>query len=221
MAVIQRNNTGMMPLYVIGAGGFGREVLSWLRDCPEWERDCQFAGFIDDNLHALERKNTKASVVAKLSDFLPTVPSVAVCAIGDPATRLRVCRDLSNRGMKFFTLIHPTATVGDNTVIGTGCIICPGAVLTANVRLGNFVIVNALSTIGHDAEIGDGVTLSGHVDITGNARIAEGVFLGTHAAVLPGANVGAYAKVGAGSVVLRTVKPGITVMGVPAKQISP
>lgn len=211
----------MLPLYIIGAGGFGREVLAWLRDCPEWERDWRFAGFVDDNLMALNGKNNKAAVVSRLADFLPATPSLAVCAIGDPATRLRVCRELSVRGLNFFSLIHPSATVGDNCVIGTGSIICPGAVLTANVRLGNFVIVNVQSTIGHDADIGDGVTLSGHVDITGNTRIEEGAFFGTHAAVLPGAAVGAYAKVGAGSVVLRFVKSGATVMGVPAKQISP
>jgi len=210
----------MLPLYIIGAGGFGREVLSWLRDSPEWERDWQFAGFVDDNLEAFAGKAARFSVVAKLAGFQPPGPSLAVCAIGDPATRLRVCRELSSRGVKFITLIHPTATVGDDTVIGVGCILCPGVVLTANVRLGDFVIVNAQSTVGHDAEIGDGATLSGHGDITGHARIGEGVFLGTHAAVLPGAKVGAYAKVGAGSVVLRSVKPGATVMGVPAKQIS-
>lgn len=211
----------MQMLYIIGAGGFGREVLSWLRACPEWERDWRFAGFIDDDSDALAGKSTSGTVIATVADFKPGDEDIVICAIGDPTTRLNIAQKLLRQGVQFFTLIHPSAIVGDNCVVGTGCILCPGAVLTANVRVGDFVIVNAHSTIGHDAEIGDGVTLSGHVDITGHAHIADGVFLGTHAAVLPGAKIGAYAKVGAGSVVLRSVKPGATVMGVPAKQISP
>jgi len=45
------------------------------------------------------------------------------------------------------------------------------------------------------------------------------VFMGSHASVLPGAVVGDYARVGAGSVVLRKVRPYTTVMGVPAQEI--
>lgn len=211
----------MSNLYIIGAGGFGREVLSWLRDTPEWGRDLKFAGFVDDNTGALEGKNTAGKVVATIATFSPAAEDLAVCAIGDPATRLQVCRGLCAKGVRFHTLVHPWAKVGDNSTLGEGCILCPGVVVTTNVTLGDFVIVNAHSTIGHDAVVSDGVTLSGHVDITGYVQVGEGVFFGTHAAVLPGAKVGAYAKVGAGSVVLRSVKPGATVMGVPAKQILP
>lgn len=211
----------MGNLYIIGAGGFGREVLAWLRDTPEWGRDWNFAGFVDDNAAALAGKRTTGKVVSAIATFAPGADDLAVCAIGDPAIRLKVCRSLREKGVKFHTLIHPWAKVGDNSTLGEGCILCPGVVITTDVTLGNFVIVNAHSTIGHDAVVGDGVTLSGHVDITGCAQVGEGVFLGTHAAVLPGAKVGAYAKVGAGSVVLRSVKAGATVMGVPAKQILP
>ncbi len=47
----------------------------------------------------------------------------------------------------------------------------------------------------------------------------EGVLLGSHAVVLPGVTVGAYAVVGAGSIVLRKVRPGSTVFGSPARQV--
>ncbi|MHC4504810.1 MAG: transferase, partial [Planctomycetota bacterium] len=58
-----------------------------------------------------------------------------------------------------------------------------------------------------------------HVDINGGAVLEEGVFVGSHGVVLPGAHVGAWARVGAGSVVLRNVPPDTTVFGVPSKPI--
>ena len=41
--------------------------------------------------------------------------------------------------------------------------------------------------------------------------------MGSHASILPGGRVGDEAVVGAGSVVLKNVEPGSTVIGVPAK----
>jgi serine acetyltransferase len=91
--------------------------------------------------------------------------------------------------------------------------------LTANVTLGSFVAVNVYSTIGHDASLADGCTLSGHCDVTGGATLREGVFMGSHAAVLPRIEVGAYARIGAGSIVTRRVAPASTAFGVPARTI--
>lgn len=211
----------MATLYIVGAGGFGRELLSWLRQCQEWGRAWEFGGFLDDNLTALAPFPVEKGVVAPISGFAPSSDHVFVCAIGDPQTRLRIGRDLRARGAVFPPVRHPMAVVGDNCVIGAGTILCPGVVVTCNVHLGEFVLLNICSTVGHDARIGDGVTLSPHADVTGFATIGEGAFLGSHATVLPRARVGDYAKVGAGSVVLRAVNAGATVLGVPAKQILP
>jgi len=211
----------MKPLYIAGAGGFGREVYAWLGHLPEWGRDWEFRGFLDDNRAALDRFDYPPGVVGGLSDHVPAVGEVIVCALGDPRTRLKVCRRLRELGAEFPVIRHPGSLVGTGCRLGEGTILCPGAIVTANVELGRWVVLNLHATVGHDAWVGDGVTLSPHADVTGFARIEEGAFLGSHASVLPSAKVGAYAKVGAGSVVLRSAAAGATVMGVPARQILP
>jgi serine acetyltransferase len=95
----------------------------------------------------------------------------------------------------------------------------PRAIVTANVERGRWVVLNVHARVGYDAWIGDGVTRSPHADDSGLARVEEGDFLGSHAPIIPGATVGAYAKAGIGSVVVRRAAAGAAVVGVPARQI--
>ena len=210
----------MKRLLIIGAGGFGREVLSWALDIPPAGRDWEVGGFLDANQDALKGYNCNYAILADPSTYTPLENDRFVCALGHPQTKLRICEALQQKGAHFIELIHPSAIIGRNVSAGAGCVFCPGAILTSDITIGNFVTINALATIGHDATVGDGCTLSGHVDVTGFANLGKGVFLGSHATILPGAEVGDYAVVGAGSVVLKKVKAGATVMGVPAKQIA-
>jgi sugar O-acyltransferase (sialic acid O-acetyltransferase NeuD family) len=210
----------MKRLLIVGAGGFGREVLGWARDVAKRQPDWMLDGFLDSKPSALDGFDIPLRIVGDPLTYIPHGYEIFLCGIGDPITKLRVCQSLRARGARFAALIHPTAVVGPQCRIGEGCVLCPGSVVTANVTLGAFVIINVHATVGHDAVVGDGSTLSAHCDVTGQVRLGEGVFLGSHASILPGAVVGDYATVGAGSVVLRSVKPRTSVMGVPARQIA-
>jgi sugar O-acyltransferase (sialic acid O-acetyltransferase NeuD family) len=210
----------MRRLLIVGAGGFGREVLGWALEQQKHQREWIVAGFLDSNPLALNGYNVPYKILGDPNTFVTADNDRFICAIGDPATKLRVAGQVRSHGGRFVNLIHPTAVIGPDCSLGEGCIICPNAVLTTHVRLDSFVTVNVGACVGHDAQIGTGCTLSPHVDINGHAVVGEGVFLGTHASILPSAIVGNYAIVGAGSVVLRKVQPRTTVLGVPARQVT-
>jgi sugar O-acyltransferase (sialic acid O-acetyltransferase NeuD family) len=208
----------MMPqLYIVGAGGFGRELYGWIRDLPAWGRDWEFAGFLDDNLSALDGCDYDVKVVASLKDFIPTPGQKFACGIGNVALKQKVCGSLLERGAEFTTLVHPTAIIGANVALGSGTVVCPRVTLTCDIQIGAMVMINLHSTVGHDAGIGPWSTLSAHCDLTGGVRVGAGVFLGSGARILPGKSVGDGAVVGAGSVVIRDVKPGDSVFGNPAR----
>lgn len=209
----------MKRLLIVGAGGLGREVLAWAQQIPVAERDWEIGGFLNSIPDALDNFACSHRILGHPDTFEFADNDRFICAIGDPQARLRVGSALQERGAQFINLIHPTAVIGERCAMGTGCIFCPGAVVTCDVKLGDFVLLNLHSTIGHDATIGAGCTLSCHCDVTGGVRLGEGVLLGSHATILPRVVVGDRSIVGAGSVVLRKVPPDVTVMGAPARQI--
>lgn len=214
-------------LVIMGAGGLGREVHAWLVDVikkgscqPTDETIWEIEGFIDDSLNALDSFVGVPRILSTINDYYPQPNTYIVCAIANPAVKKALTEKLISRNVEFFTLIHPSVVVGTNVVIGKGTVICPLSVLTTDLVVGEFVTINLGCTIGHDSELANFCTLSCQCDVTGGARLREGVFLGSRAVVLPNVTIGEYAVVGAGSVAIRKVAPGVTVFGVPAKRIS-
>jgi sugar O-acyltransferase (sialic acid O-acetyltransferase NeuD family) len=206
-------------LLIVGAGGFGREVLAWAEDLPKDGRGWQVGGFLDKDPDALARLGIDHPIVGDPDVYVPGPADIFVCAVGDPEVKLALAARLKSRGGSFATIIHPSAIVGQRSTVAEGSIICPRATITVDAKIGAHVAVNICSSVGHDAVLGDGCTLSAFCDVTGKARLGTGVFMGSHASILPGVSVGDFARIGAGSVVLRRVKPHTTVMGAPAKVV--
>ena len=207
-------------LFIVGAGGFGRELYCWLKDSSEWGVAWRFAGFIDDNLSALDGFDYDAEVVSSASDFVPSRGQLFVCGIGNVEVKSKVCGPLVDEGAEFITFVHPSVVVGRNVELGAGVVVCPQVVLSCDIEIGEMVMLNLHTTVGHDARIGKWTTVSAHCDLTGSTRVGEAVFLGSGARVIPGKSVGNQAVVGAGSVVIRNVNEGQKVFGNPARVFS-
>lgn len=209
----------MKELHIVGAGGFGRELLAWVRQHPECGRAWQPVGFVDDDPSALEASDVHLPVVGNTETVPVNENTVFVCALGRPAVKRRMIGRLQARGATFLTFVHPTATIGERVRIGVGSVLCPGVILTSDIELGDFVLFNCGASAGHDAVVGDYASVSGHVDLTSRTRIGEDVFVGSHAVVIPGVEVGRGSVIGAGAVVVSPVKPGLTVFGNPARPL--
>lgn len=206
-------------LYIIGVGGFGREV-SWLAErinacSPSWE----IAGFIDDDptLHGKEERGYP--VLGGCGYFESCREEVwIVCAIGSAKTRRQVIEKLKKYPhIRFATLIDPSVLISEENTVGEGTIICANSMVTVGISIGNHVIVNLDCTIGHDDIIQDFVTLYPSVNVSGNVLIEEGVELGTGTQVIQGKKIGRDTIVGAGAVVVRDLPEKCVAVGVPAK----
>ena len=209
----------MKQIYIVGAGGFGREVFDWMMETLDLFEEYSFAGFLDDNLQALDGVPIQASVVSKISDYKIGENDYLICGIGDPSLKKEICQSLVEKGGKFISLIHPSARLGRGSKIGNGSVVCPNVVITCDVEVGDFVVINLSTTLGHDSKVGNWSTLSAHCDVTGFVEVGESVFMGSGARIIPSKTLGEASVIGAGSVVIRDVASGTSVFGNPARTI--
>ncbi len=217
----------MKKLYIVGSGGFGREVL-WLakRICddekkkgniPPWE----IAGFIDDS-KSLSKSRQDGYPVLGGCDYLGnlTEEAYAVIAIGTAKVKQNVVEKLSAySNLHFVNLIDPSVIMSDRIQIGEGCILCAGTILTVDITIGNHVIMNLDCTVGHDSVIENYVTIYPGANISGNVRIGEGAELGTGMQIIQGKKVGKRSIVGAGAIVVHDIPEKCTAVGIPAKPV--
>lgn len=187
---------------------------------PECGVEWQFKGFLDSRTDILKSYDYDAPILAAPEDYIPVPDDLFVCALGVPNQVKHYCDLLLDRGARFTNIIHPTVVFGDNVKLGLGVILCPAAVVSCDVTIGNFVGVNIHVSVGHDVVIGDYCQINPNVSLGGRAVLKEEVSVGSNAVVLPNAIIECGAVIGAGSVVLRKVNAHQTVFGVPAKPIS-
>jgi sugar O-acyltransferase (sialic acid O-acetyltransferase NeuD family) len=206
-------------LYIVGAGGFGREVYAWSRDTLDWISHFQFAGFLDDNPFALEGFKYPKGVVGSVKDFNPKETDRFIIAIGMPQSKRLAAETLLLKGAIFESLVHPSVVCGENVQVSRGAVICPGVILSSDCMVGKFVGINMHATLSHDVKVGAFSQLSSYCDLTGAAEVGEGVFLGSHSSVLPGVNIGTGAVVGAGAVCTHDVSADSKVVGIPARVV--
>ena len=98
----------------------------------------------------------------------------------------------------------------------------------ARIGQGLFIDHGMGVVIGETAEIGDDVTIYQGVTLGGSSRLREkrhptlrdGVIVGAHAQLIGAIEVGEAARVGAGSVVVSSVPPYSTVVGVPGRAVN-
>ena len=112
----------------------------------------------------------------------------------------------SRISQKFAVDIHPAAVIGRGIMLdhATG------------------IVIGETAVVEDDVSIMQDVTLGGTGKESGDRhpKIRRGVLLSLGAKVLGNIEIGEYSRVGAGSVVLKSVPPGCTAVGVPAKLVN-
>ena len=206
----------MKKLYIVGAGGFGRELLWWIKDINKENPTWEIVGFLDDDSKALDGYECDYKVVGSIKDWCPKEDEEFALALGSPALKRKISGLLKSKGAHFVTIIHPTAMLSEFAHYGEGFIMFPHSKLSANSTVGNFVTLLS-SPIGHDTKIGDYTVISANCNVVRNVVIGDDVFVAAGVCIAQDVHIGNGAYLGLGCVVLKDVNEGDTVFGNPAR----
>jgi sugar O-acyltransferase (sialic acid O-acetyltransferase NeuD family) len=133
--------------------------------------------------------------------------------------RIAIQHYLSEQGLQFPWVGHPSASICCTARIGAGTQVLAQALVAADACLGEACIINHHASVDHECMIGNGTHIAPGAILCGCVTAGENAFVGAGSVVLPGIKIGAGAIIGAGSVVTRNIEPGTKVAGNPARLI--
>ncbi len=200
-------------LVIVGAGGHATSCADVARSAGYgriWFVDARKAG----------ARLLDWDIVGDVADVYTPGGEVLV-AIGDNASRQRVCEDISRRfpDCRFPPVVHATASISPYARIEEGAVAMAGAVVGPNSRCGRFCIVNTRASIDHDCVMEDFSSIAPGAVTGGGVRIGLRSAVGIGAVVRHGVVIGDDCVVGANSYVHGHMTNNIVCYGSPARVV--
>ena len=216
----------MTKLYAIyGASGCGRSLMPVARQQLARESDASEIVFIDDALESVADVNGHRAI--NYLTFLNETASekYVQIAIANSHVREKIAQRLKMDGIQLWSIIADNVVLMDQLELDEGSALSPFVTIGSNVRIGKCFQANLYSYVEHDCVIGDFVTFAPGVKCNGNIHIHDHAYIGAGAMIKQGTPdqplvIGAGAIVGMGAVVTKSVPPGATVVGNPARIVT-
>lgn len=127
-----------------------------------------------------------------------------------------------------FSHIMPNCKIGNNCNIGQNVVISPEVVLGENVKVQNNVSIYTGVICEDDVFLGPSMVFTNVINPRSAVNrknaylktiVKRGASIGANATIVCGNNIGEFAFIGAGAVVVKEVLPYALVVGNPSKQI--
>jgi UDP-perosamine 4-acetyltransferase len=207
------------PVLILGAGGHARVLIEALRLAG-----CPIAGIVDADRSQIGKVVMGIAVIGTDERVLTFDPEEVklvngIGSVASTARRKQLFQEFKSHGYRFAPVVHPSAIVASDAQLDEGTQVMAGVVIQVGVRVGVNCIINTRASVDHDCIIGAHVHVAPGVTISGEVRIEDDAHIGTGATLIQGIRIGSGSIVGAGSVVVRNVSQGVTVYGVPAREV--
>lgn len=173
-------------LVFVGFGGHAKSIA----DAVERQNLYKIVGYTD-----IEEKESKYKYLGKddaLKDIFASGVKNAIIAlgyIGNGNLRETIYSKLKTIGFSLPTIIDPSATVSDTSVIDEGTFIGKGAVVNCEAVIGKCCIINTGAIIEHECVVRDFSHIAVGAVLCGQVKIGESVFIGANSTVIQAVEV--------------------------------
>ncbi len=212
------------PSVAIVAGGVHAVVVA---DCIQVGKAARVVGYSDvvgHDPHNMRRMGIACvgddvGLVAQMDRGLVDALILGVAGLEHMQLRRDLVKRLERHSHRWWTAIHPRATVSETALVGEGSAVCAGAVINPLARIGRHCVINTLAAVEHHAIVEDFAVISPHATLCGCTQVGESAFVGAGAVILTGVSIGARAIIGAGAIVREDVPDGAVAVGNPARRL--
>ncbi|WP_296312525.1 acetyltransferase [Winogradskyella sp. UBA3174] len=204
-------------IYIIGSGGFAKEVYCLIDAINSKNHTFNICGFIDKS-DTIQDEIFGLPIINE-NTFLQSHNLVDLAiGIGDPQI-IRKLKTIYNN-YNFPNLIHPNFNGYLKEIkLGKGNIITSGCNFTCDIKIGSLNVFNLNVTLGHDSVIGDCNVVNPGVNLSGGIKIGDNNLIGSGATVLQNLNIGSNSILGASSLLTKDLSSNTLSIGIPSKPI--
>jgi sugar O-acyltransferase (sialic acid O-acetyltransferase NeuD family) len=207
-------------IVIIGASGHAKVIV----DIVERQGDFRILGLID-TFKPLGTKLMGYEVIGG-EDCIPRLLAAGettggIVAIGHNWVRCQMVRRIREQApaFQFVSVIHPSARIAREVVLGQGIAIMAGVSINPGTRIGNFCFLNTNSSVDHDNTLGEFSCLQPNAATGGNVGIGAFSSISMGANIIHNVTIGSHTVVGAGSTVLSDLPDSVVAYGTPCRAI--
>lgn len=206
---------------ILGGSGDGQVAAQLIRDMRRSGQSIELLGYLNDHAEKGEIIGSYP-VLGKTRNWLELPKDVffhcCLLSVGRMRQRAELIKGFAISDERLVSLIHPTACIADDVVIGPGAMICSHVTCQPGVRIGRLGSIRAGANIGHDVTLDDFVYVGPNSTVCGYAKVDEGAYVAPNAVVRERICMGEYSVLAAGGVAFKDVEANATWIGNPARR---
>lgn len=207
-----------MNVVIAGAGSLGRECYYTILENNNVGKNNNYLnvlGFIDDTPSKIGTyvDGLKVYSIQEITEL--DTEFHAIIAVGSPDGIKTFREKLTGSGInKWISVVHPTAYVANNVILGEGCFIAANASISICANIRDHSIINQNCSVGHDVYIGNGSVVSPGCVLSGYTVLGDSVFMGSGSITHPKVKIGNNSIVASNCVVHKDIGEKVKLMPV-------
>lgn len=211
----------MKNIIILGTGGNSIDILDAINEINLITKQYNCIGFLDDDVSKKDSNIFGVKVLGSINDANKFSDAYFINGIGNSSNfinKQKIIEKISLESDRFETIIHPSSSVSNLSMIGKGSVIFQNVTVCSNVNIGMHVAVLPNSVISHDVKIKNYSTIAGGVCISGNSIIGESSYIGTNSSIRENLSIGNKCLIGMSSNILTNIEDNTVYFGNPATQ---